>query len=333
MDREVRKSLEKLNTALQLSESGQHSAVVEFLSQCSQEEIEDSPTLALLLGSALARLGRDSEGQPLIDIALARARERGDHAVELHALNARGAMALVTGKIDDAEEYFTNALTTAKRLDDLEAVGRSSNNLGIIEYYRGRCGRAVSAYNIALAAFQQVGSKRGVAEVEHNIGLTYREEDQLELALEQAGRAVRAANDAEDRALSALTLAAQAEVRALTGDTRLARREIDQALAIHRDLGDEPKESVDLRVLARILSMNDGTDEAEKLLRDVIGRAKAADRPKLVADANRDLARLLEKMGRPTKAVEVAREARVIYSEFGAEAEVRKLDKMIERMK
>ncbi len=329
----MRKSLEKLNTALKLSESGQHSAVVEFLSQCSREEIEDSPTLALLLGSALARLGQHTEGLPLVDIALARARERGDHAVELHALNARGAMALVTGKIDDAEEYFTDALTTAKRLDDLEAVGRSSNNLGIIEYYRGRYGRAVSAYNIALAAFQQVGSKRGVAEVEHNIGLTYREEDQLELALEQAGRAVRAANDAEDRALGALTLAAQAEVRALMGDTRLARREIDQALAIHRDLGDEPKEAVDLRVLARILSVNDGTDEAERLLRDVIGRAKATDRPKLVADASRDLARLLEKMGRPTKAVEVAREARVIYSEFGAEAEVRKLDELIERMK
>ncbi len=328
----MRKSLEKLNTALQLSESGQHSAVVEFLSPCSQEEIEDSPTLALLLGSALARLGRHTEGGPLVEIALARARERGDHAVELHALNARGAMALVTGKIDDAEKYFTNALTTAKRLDDLEAVGRSSNNLGIIEYYRGRCGRAVSAYNIALVAFQQVGSKRGVAEVEHNIGLTYREEDQLESALEQAGRAVRAANDAEDRALSALTLAAQAEVRALMGDTRLARRDIDQALAIHRDLGDEPQESVDLRVLARILSMNDGTDEAERLLRDVIDRAKAAGRPKLVADAGRDLARLLEKMGRPTEAVEVAREARVIYSEFGAQAEVRRLDEMIERM-
>ncbi len=329
----MRKSLEKLNKALQLSESGQHSAVVEFLSQCSQEEIEDSPTLALLLGSALARLGRHIEGQPLVDTALARARERGDHAVELHALNARGAIALVTGEIDDAEEYFTNALTAAKRIDDLEAVGRSSNNLGIIEYYRGRYGRAVSAYNIALAAFQQVGSKRGIAEVEHNIGLTYRDEDQLELALEQAGRAVRAANDAEDRALGALTLAAQAEVRALMGDTRLARREIDQALAVHRELGDEPKDSGDLRVLARILSVNEGTDEAEQLLRDVIDRAKTAGRPKLVADAGRDLARLLEKMGRAAEAVEVAREARVIYSEFGAEAEVRRLDEMIKRMK
>jgi tetratricopeptide (TPR) repeat protein len=164
----VRKSLEKLNTAIQLSESGSHSAAVDFLSQCSDEEIEASPTLGLLLGSSLARLGRHSEGLPLVDRALEQARERGDHAVELHALNARGAIALVTGKIDEAEDYFTRGLAAAKRAGDLAAVGRCSNNLGIIEYYRGKYGRALSSYNIALAAFQQVGSQRGVAEVEHN---------------------------------------------------------------------------------------------------------------------------------------------------------------------
>ncbi len=328
----MQQSLAKLNKALQLSESGQHTAVVEYLSQCSSEEIEGSPTLALLLGSALARLGRHSEGRPLIDIALARARERGDHAVELHALNARGAMALVTGEIDDAEEYFTNALTTAKRLDDLEAVGRSSNNLGIIEYYRGRYGRAVSAYNIALAAFQQAGSRRGVAEVEHNIGLTYRDQEEFDRALDQAHRAVLAANDADDHALGALTLAVQAEIRALMGDTKLAHREIEQALSVHRDLGDEPRETVDLRILAGIMVLNDGTEEAERLLREVIDRSRREERPRIRADAQRDLAHLLKRMDRCSEAMEAAREARVIYSDYGAEAEVRKLDEVIERM-
>lgn len=328
----MRKSLEKLNTAIQLSESGSHSAVVDFLSQCSDEEIEASPTLGLLLGSSLARLGRHGEGLPLVDRALEQARERGDHAVELHALNARGAIALVTGKIDEAEDYLTRGLAAAKRAGDLAAVGRCSNNLGIIEYYRGKYGRALSSYNIALAAFQQVGSQRGVAEVEHNIGLTYREQGQLERALEQAGRAVRAATDADDRALSALTLAVQAEIRAAMGDLRLARREIDHALAAHRELGDGPKESVDLRVLARILAKSNGTDEAEQILRDVIRRARESERPKMVADAERDLAQLLAELGRTGEAAEAAREARVIYSEYGAEAEVRKLDELIQQL-
>ena len=214
----------------------------------------------------------------------------------------------------------------------VSAVGRCSNNLGIIEYYRGRYGRAVSAYNIALAAFQQVGSKRGVAEVEHNIGLTYREQEQLDRALEQAGRAVRAAADAEDRALAALTLAVQAEIRGLMGDTRLARREVDQALAVHRELGDEPREAVDLRVLASILVRENGTCEAEGLLREVMDRARQAGRPKMLADAARDLARLLAKVDRREEAKEAAREARVIYSEYGAQAEMRKLDDLIQRL-
>ena len=326
----MKQSLKRLNKAFELSEGGEHSAVVEFLSQCPAEEIEESPTLALLLGSALARLGRQDEGLPLVDRSLAKARERGDRAIELHVLNARGAIALVTGRIDEAEEFFTRGLNTAKRLDDHAAVARCSNNLGIIEYYRGRYGRAISAYNLALAAFQQVGSKHGVAEVEHNIGLTYRDQEQYDRALEQAGRAVRAASDAGDRALGALTLAVRAEIRALMGDMKLARREIDQALAVHRKLGDGPRETVDLRILGRILALNGAAEEAERLLREVIDRAGNEQRPRIQADAQRDLARLLMKMERPDEAMEIAREARVIYSDCGAEAEVGKLDDLME---
>ncbi len=68
----MRKSLEQLNKALELSDSGQHAAVVDYLSKYPSREIEQSPTLALLLGSAHARLGRLDEGQRLIDLALTR---------------------------------------------------------------------------------------------------------------------------------------------------------------------------------------------------------------------------------------------------------------------
>ncbi|MCH8145705.1 MAG: hypothetical protein IIA55_13395, partial [Gemmatimonadetes bacterium] len=70
--------------------------------------------------------------------------------------------------------------------------------------------------------------------------------------------------------------------------------------------------------------------EAERLLREVIDRAGNEQRPRIQADAQRDLARLLMKMERPDEAMEIAREARVIYSDCGAEAEVGKLDDLME---
>jgi hypothetical protein len=49
----------------------------------------------------------------------------------------------------------------------------------------------------------------------------------------------------------------------------------------------------------------------------------------MLGDAGRDMARLLVQLGRVDEATEFAREARVVYNEYGAEAEVKKLDELI----
>src|SRR2546425_987803 len=70
-----------------LAAAGHHAAVIEFLGACDQSELAD-PTLALLYGIAQARLGRHEQGVQWIDQALAAARQRREHGVERHALNA-----------------------------------------------------------------------------------------------------------------------------------------------------------------------------------------------------------------------------------------------------
>ena len=329
----MRKSLEQLNKAIELSEAGKHFAVVDYLSKCSPEEIEQSPTLALLLGSAHARLGKHVEGQRLVEVALATARERGDRLTELRALNARGAIALATGRVDEAEEFFTRGADAAKRQGDHATVGRCFNNLGIIEHYRGRYDEALSSYNLAQAAFQQAGSKHGVAEAEHNVGITYRDRGELDQAFKQSNRAVEHAKETGDRSLHALALAVQAEIRALSGDADLARLDIDEALEVHRQLDDEPAETGDLRILARVVATAGDPTEAERLLGDVIRRSEDEQRPRITAAATRDLAGLLASSLRDREALETARAARVLYDGFGAHAEIKKLDELIANLR
>lgn len=328
----MRKSLAQLKKALELSESGQHAAVVAYLGEFPSEEIEQSPTLALLLGSARARLGQIDEGQRQVDLALASSQKRGDRNVEFRALNARGAIALMRGQVDEAEQFFTRSLNAAKREGDDATVGRCSNNLGIIEHYRGQYGRALSSYNIALAAFQQAGLKHGLAEVEHNMGITYRDQRFLPRAREQAERAVRAAKEVGDGTLSASTLAIQAEAWVLSGDVELARRQIDEALAVHRELGDELEITDDLLILARVVAAEGNAEEGERLLREVIERADREKRPRMVAVGHRDLAHLLASVNRADEATDAARTARVTYSDFGAVGEIQKLDDFIESL-
>jgi tetratricopeptide (TPR) repeat protein len=311
--------------AQQLAAAGHHAEVVEYLGARAESELEHSPSLALLYGTAHARLGRHDEGQRWLDLALDRARKRDEQAVERHALNARGAIALVSGRVDEAADYFTQALIAASRDGDLATTGRCSNNLGIISNLRGRHAEAIGSWEIAVAAFERAGLPQGVAECYHNLGITYRQQGELDRALAEADRAVATAEAAGDRTLWALTLRGRVEIRVVRGEIELARREFDQAREIRSCLADPVGEAEELRVAASVLAAEGELTAAEQALRGAIGRAEAHQRPQILAEATRDLGLVLRRTGRNTEAQAAARTAQAIFTRLGAEGEIRNL--------
>jgi tetratricopeptide (TPR) repeat protein len=311
--------------AEQLAAAGHHAEVVEYLGARAGSELEDSPSLALLYGTAQARLGRHDEGQRWLDVALEGARKRDQQAVQRHALNARGAIALVSGRIDEAADFFTQALMTASRDGDLATTGRCSNNLGIISHLRGRHAEAIGSWEIAVAAFERAGLRAGAAECYHNLGITYREQGALDRALAEADRAVAQAEAAGDRALWALALRGRAEIRVVRGDLAAARRELEQVWQLRSQQPNPISEAEDLRVSASVLTAEGDLAAAERALRDVIARAEMHRRPQLEAEATRDLAIVLSRTGRRAEAQSAARAAKAIFVRLGAESEIRNL--------
>src|SRR6267378_3314682 len=300
-----------------LAAAGHHAAVVEFLGARDQSELAD-PTLALLYGIAQARLGRHEQGLQWIDQALAAARQRGEHGVERHALNARGAIALLSGNLTEAADFCTQALMAASRDGDHATTGRASNNLGIISHLRGRHAEAISSWEIAAAAFHRAGQHIGVAECHNNLANAYREQGALDKAL-------AVAEAAGDEALFAVTLRGRAEIRVVRSEPELARRELDRVREIRGRLPDPVGEAEDLRVIALVLAAEGQVARAEKSLREVMGRAELHGRAQLQADATRDLALLLRKAGRLQEAIGAAQAAKAIFSRIGAESDIRKL--------
>src|SRR5438093_1130496 len=314
-----------VDKAQELAAAGRHTEVIAYLGARDASEIEESPNLALLYGTAHARVGRHAEGLRWLDVALDQARRRQEQAVEGRALNARGAVALISGRLDEAADYCTRALMVASRDGDVGTAGRCSTNLGIISHLRGRHAEAIASWEIALAAFDGAAWRPGVAHCHHNLGLTYRDQGALDRALTEAGWAGTEAEASGDHTLWALALRGRAEIRVAQGEISLARRALDEIRAIRSRVPDAADEAEDQRALALVLTAEGELVAAEHALRDVMVRAEGHRRPQLLAEATRDLAIVLRRSGRNAEAQAAARSAQAIFARLGAEAEIRNL--------
>jgi len=314
-----------VDKAEQLAAAGHHTEVIEYLAARDASELQESPELALLYGTAHARLGRHDEGLRWVNRALERARQRQEFGLERHALNARGAIALVSGQVDQAADYFTQGLMAASRDSDLATTGRCSNNLGIIGNLRGRHAEAIGSWEIAVAAFERAGLHQGVAECRHNLALSYREQGMLDRALAEADRAVAEAEVAGDLTLRALAQRGRAETRLAGGDLDGARRELDAVREFRRRVPNPIDAAEDLRIVAAILAAEGQLPAAERTLREVLEEVLEHQCPQLVAKTMRDLAAVLRRAGRAEEAQAAALTAKAIFSRLGAEGGIRKL--------
>ena len=208
----------------------------------------------------------------------------------------------------------------ASRDGDHATTGRCSNNLGIISNLRGRHAEAIGSWQIAAAAFDRMGMRQGVAECHHNLGISYREQGELDQALTEADHAI--ADAAGDRTLLAMALCGRAETHVVSGELRLAREDLDRVRELRRGLLDTVGEAEDLRVFGLLLAA-DGQAEAAKLaIREAMARAEPHGRPHLLAEATRDLCARLRSAGRTADAQAAARKARALFARLGAEGEI-----------
>src|SRR5689334_8415325 len=208
---------------------GRHHEVLDRLHRLPAPVLEGRTAFALLAAEAHGRLGDHPEAQRWAELVLQLARTRGERQAELRALNYKGAIALRHGDVDQAELRCADALMLARGLQDHTAEARCLNNLGIIAFLRGDPGAALANYQLALAAYQQAGVVRGIAETHHNIGISWRELGDHRRALAAAEQAVRLARELQDDSLLGLALTGRAETHLVMGDAELAAAELTRA--------------------------------------------------------------------------------------------------------
>lgn len=275
-----------------LAAAGRHRDVLERLTRVPAPVLEGRTRFALLAAETHGRLGDLVAGARWAAQALELARARSERHAEMRARNYQGAIGLRRAAVDEAEQHFAAALELARELDDHATQARCLNNLAILYNMGGDPRSALVSYRRAVTEYEHVGMTRGIAETQHNIGISLRDLGDLRGALRAAEEAVRLAGEAGDERLATLAETGRAEYHLRLGDPALAAAELDRAAARYDRIGFTAGLAEVRRLQAAVAQARGSVDEAERLLREAGRLATSHGLGEVLADVRRDLTAL-----------------------------------------
>src|SRR5437667_221563 len=203
--------------------------------------------------------------------------------------------------------------TSSLVVDKAQQLAAAGRHAEVVSYLGARKGTELADSPSLALLYGTAQARLG----RHEEGLRW-----VDLALDQA---VATAEAAGDRTLWAQALRGRAEIRVVSGELELARRELDRVAEIRRGLVNPVVEAEDLRAVASLLVAEGDLVAGERALREVIGRAESHGRPYLLAEATRDLVKVLRRTGRTAEAQAAARTAKALFTRLGAEGDIRHL--------
>ena len=209
----------------------------------------NNPELATLRAESELRTGHPRVAHDWLREVLPAVERSGDRVQLRRAVNLSGVADIEIGALADAERTFGRALDLARQDGDDLLVARATNNLGAIANIRGERDQALTFYQLAIPAYQRLGSVVGLAESYHNIALTYRQLGAIAHADDYEQRAIAYAQQSSNRALLALALLGRAEIAMASGDAVLAEAGAKRAAATFAGIPDYVREGDACRLI------------------------------------------------------------------------------------
>lgn len=307
-----------LSELSELAAQGRYRQLLERLTELPPGAIAERSPLALLATEAHGRLGEHDAAARCAALALDLARARLDPSTELRAVHFQGAIAWQRGAVEEAEAHFRHALELARRLDDVAAQARAFNNIGILEHLRIEPQAALASYQLALAAYQQAGNPRGLAETHHNMAISWRALGNTTRARDATDEAVRLARRVGDATLLGLTLCGRAEVHLETGDAAFADAELDRAAEAYERVRFSAGLPEIHRVRAGVARSRGDLPAAVRLLQQAASLARAHAPLHTQAEVERDLGDVLAAAGDRAGARAALLRAQALFRRLGA---------------
>jgi tetratricopeptide (TPR) repeat protein len=323
-----------------LVEEGDWAGVHESLVDSDRGVLLADPGLAYRFAEALYFTGRIDELADFASAFEAHAQGTADIESMMRALNLAGIAAFELGRVTLARAKFDALMGLSEAELNEEMVARAANNLGAIANLKGHRHEALAYYQLASTIYQRLDVPRGLAQTHHNIGVTFRDLGQYEEASDAYAQAIRLSEGLSHEPLAAVATIGRAEAKVLQGDAELGTRMAERGLELARRIGDPLAEAEALKVRALAALEASGREtpgvpsEASALadLETARGLAQRSGNRLLEAEVERDLGRLLIRLGRVAEGRALLERAASCLEALGATAELRALRKDLERL-
>jgi len=232
------------------------------------------------------------------------------------ALNTMGGLAVRMGDIEEAREHFRQALERGGHSRELRA--RVELNLGVLSNIRGELVNAVQHYERSVESYRATNDEHGSATAYVNLGIVHTDLRQYDWADSYFSKSLEIAERAGDAHLQGMCLVNHAEAHFFRGRYEEARRMSEAALAIFDQLDSRADKSEAYKMIGMVYRETGRPALAESRMRTAIELAVSAGSVLNEAEAARELALLMQAMGRNQDALTLLNTAHRLFGRLDA---------------
>ncbi len=151
------------------------------------DEADPNTILKIYEGRAkmLTRMGEPQSAMKDYEAALAKAKESDDNSAQIRALNGNGVLHASHHNFIQASEFFQQALSVARRIEDERGIAITLNLLGDFYYNMGRLEQAIKCYRESCDLSIKLNNEAGRITSEDGLAKIMLEQGEIKASLER----------------------------------------------------------------------------------------------------------------------------------------------------
>jgi putative nucleotidyltransferase with HDIG domain len=308
-----------LDQTIPLEQAGDWDSAIELYSEVFRRSLAERnlPNLieAVLRAGLCYRHRSDQElAREHLQLAISMSVANGDDLRAGRAYNGLATLHHMHGELSEAEDCYEHARRFAVLASDAMTSGHIQQNLGTLASIRGDAREAVEHYRVALGHFETIGHTKGLAGVYNNLGMLHINLDDLSTSDNYLREALRLFREIGDKISEGVVHLNLTELFLATGDLERARSSCDEAFELVSRLGQIGSRVDALKYYGVIYRDSNKPYLAETHLREAIEVASTHRFPLEEAEAQRELALVLQSQSRNQEALEALNRSHELFA-------------------